>query len=284
MNNSITSGKTTTEVITMKTKLNQLFKDKLFLVMLVLGLLTIVAAAGVVTIQRGNLPGEENPYIQMEDPGSLIAEETRGAGGTQLAGDANATENVTAQTAAPSEEETKPAVRETRAYAFAEEKEPEATEAPAAPAGTGIEAATPLVLDFSDASRMAWPIRGNILLDYSMDSTIYFPTLAQYQCNPAVIIQGEVSDPVAAPANARVMAVGANEEIGNYVMLELGNDYVATCGQLKEIQVVENEYLEAGQILGYVAEPTKYYSIEGNNVYFELRHGEETVDPLDYFE
>ena len=140
------------------------------------------------------------------------------------------------------------------------------------------------MLDFSDASRMAWPIRGNILLDYSMDSTIYFPTLAQYQCNPAVIIQGEVSDPVAAPANARVMAVGANEEIGNYVMLELGNDYVATCGQLKEIQVVENEYLEAGQILGYVAEPTKYYSIEGNNVYFELRHGEETVDPLDYFE
>ncbi len=268
----------------MKTKLNQLFKDKLFLVMLVLGLLTIVAAAGVVTIQRGNLPGEENPYIQMEDPGSLIAEETRGVAGTQLAGDANATENVTAQTAAPSEEETKPAVRETRAYAFAEEKEPEATEAPAAPAGTGIEAATPLVLDFSDASRMAWPIRGNILLDYSMDSTIYFPTLAQYQCNPAVIIQGEVSDPVAAPANARVMAVGANEEIGNYVMLELGNDYVATCGQLKEIQVVENEYLEAGQILGYVAEPTKYYSIEGNNVYFELRHGEETVDPLDYFE
>ena len=268
----------------MKTKLNQLFKDKLFLVMLVLGLLTIVAAAGVVTIQRGNLPGEENPYIQMEDPGSLIAEETRGAGGTQLAGDANATENVTAQTAAPSEEETKPVVRETRAYAFAEEKEPEATEAPAAPAGTGIEAATPLVLDFSDVSRMAWPIRGNILLDYSMDSTIYFPTLAQYQCNPAVIIQGEVSDPVAAPANARVMAVGANEEIGNYVMLELGNDYVATCGQLKEIQVVENEYLEAGQILGYVAEPTKYYSIEGSNVYFELRHGEETVDPLDYFE
>ena len=117
-----------------------------------------------------------------------------------------------------------------------------------------------------------------------MDSTIYFPTLAQYQCNPAVIIQGEVSDPVAAPANARVMALGVNEEIGNYVMLDLGNDYVATCGQLKEIQVVENEYLEAGQILGYVAEPTKYYSIEGSNLYFELRHGDTTVDPLDYLE
>ena len=37
-------------------------------------------------------------------------------------------------------------------------------------------------------------------------------------------------------------------------------------------------------ILGYVAEPTKYYSIEGNNVYFELMHDGEPVDALDYLE
>ena len=34
----------------------------------------------------------------------------------------------------------------------------------------------------------------------------------------------------------------------------------------------------------YVAEPTKYYSIEGNNVYFELMHDGEPVDALDYLE
>ena len=60
----------------MKDKFNQLFQDKLFLVMLVLGLLTIVAAAGAITIQRGNTPGE-NPYMQMEEPGKLMAEETQ---------------------------------------------------------------------------------------------------------------------------------------------------------------------------------------------------------------
>ncbi len=268
----------------MKAKLSQLFKDKLFLVMLVLGLLTIVAAAGVVTIQRGNRPGEENPYIQMEDPGAMIAEESQAESDMRLAGSANAGESAPAETAPSGERQPETRPRETRAFATAETESAAAPETPAVQAGTGLEAAVPLVLDFSDGSRMAWPVRGNILLDYSMDSTIYFPTLAQYQCNPAVIIQGEVSDPVAAPANARVMALGVNEEIGNYVMLDLGNDYVATCGQLKEIQVVENEYLEAGQILGYVAEPTKYYSIEGSNLYFELRHGDTTVDPLDYLE
>ena len=161
----------------------------------------------------------------------------------------------------------------------------EQTKAPdAAQVDSGMENAVSLVLDFSDTSRMAWPVRGNVLLDYSMDTTIYFPTLEQYQVNPGVVIQAEVSQPVAAPANARVVAVSADEELGNFIVLDLGNDYTATCGQLKEIQVVENEYLEAGQVIGYVAEPTKYYSVEGSNVYFQLEHEGKKVDPIDYFE
>ena len=151
-------------------------------------------------------------------------------------------------------------------------------------AGTGKDAATPLVLDFSDASTMQWPVRGNILLDYSMDTTTYFPTLDQYQCNPGIVIQANVSDQVETPAPARVISVSSDEELGNYVVLDLGNDYVATCGQLKDIQVMENEYLEAGQVLGYVAEPTKYYSVEGSNVYFKLMHDGKAVDPVGYFQ
>ena len=85
-----------------------------------------------------------------------------------------------------------------------------------------------------------------------------------------------MSAPVAAPANARVTEVGVSDEIGNYVVLDLGNEYTAVCGQLKEISAAEGEYLEAGQTLGYVAEPTKYYSVEGVNVFFELKHKGET--------
>lgn len=261
----------------MKEKLNQLFKDKLFLVMLVLGLLTIVAAAGVVTIQRGNAP-EENPYMQMQEPGALIAEDKKNEELIPIAGDSNAykEEPKTAPAGQRTQEaETKLAKAETQK---------EAAETQAAQVGAGQDAAIPLVLNFSDTSKITWPVMGNILLDYSMDTTIYFPTLAQYQCNPGVVIQAEVSQPVETPANARVEAIGVNEEIGNFVVLDFGNDYLATCGQLKEIQVVENEYLEAGRILGYVAEPTKYYSVEGSNVYFELRHNGEAIDPVGYFE
>ena len=254
----------------MKEKVNQMFKDKLFLVMLVLGLLTIVAAAGVVTIQRGNRQGEENPYMEIQEPEGYIAEETVPQQ-TQVAGNSNAVRPTDTAKENTLEEETKQLAEGV-------------IDEPIAQVGAGKEAAKPLVLNFSDTSKMTWPVYGNVVLDYSMDSTIYFPTLDQFKCNPGLVIQGDVSDPVSAPANARVSEVGSNEEIGNYVVLDLGNDYSVTCGQLKDIQVVENEYMEQGQIIGYVSEPTKYYTVEGTNLFLEMKHDDKTVDPLDYLQ
>ena len=226
--------------------------------------------------------------MQMEEPRKLMAEETQEEKEPMI--------EIVEQTVGAGEEaggtEGSQTVQNSRKDAQTKESED-----PYVAAGTGKDAATPLVLDFSDASTLGWPVRGNILLDYSMDSTIYFPTLEQYKCNPGLVIQSEVStpvyalviqasisDPVETPAPARVVSVSSDEELGNYVVLDLGNDYVATCGQLKDIQVVENEYLEAGQVLGYVAEPTKYYSVEGSNVYFKLMHDGKAVDPVGYFQ
>lgn len=89
---------------------------------------------------------------------------------------------------------------------------------------------------------------------------------------------------VSAPADARIMESGTDEEIGNYLVLDLGDGYTVTCGQMKEVQAAVGEYLEKGQVLGYVAEPTKYYTLEGPNIYLKLEKDGTAVDPLDYLE
>lgn len=263
----------------MKDKINQMFKDKLFLVMLVLGLLTIVAAAGIVTIQRGSGP-DQNPYVDMQGQGDFLAESEEFE--APLAGNSNLAEPEKQEGKEEGAKELADNSPDTVVSEDAYEVAGAGEEAKAV--GGGLDAATALVLDFSDTSKLAWPVRGNILLDYSMDATIYFPTLDQYKCNPGLVIQGEVSDPVYAPANARVVETGSNEEIGNYVTLDLGNDYSLICGQLKEVSAVAGEYLEKGQLMGYVAEPTKYYTVEGSNIFLEMRRQGETMDPLDYLE
>ncbi len=279
----------------MKERVNQLFKDKLILVMMVLGLLTIVAAAGVITLQRRNT--EESPYLNMEggpehlvdgqkeeslpDAGHSNAakEETEAAKNQELA---DAGKETTAAQTKPAETKAKENAGKENAVKETQAAKPKETEAE--PAGAGMDAASALVLNFAQTQSMMWPVEGNVLLDYSMDSTIYFPTLEQYKCNSGIVIQGEVSQPVAAPANARVLETGVNEEIGNYLILDLGDEYSLICGQLKEVSAVTGEYLEKGQIMGYVAEPTKYYTVEGPNVFMELRKGEQAMDPLDYLE
>lgn len=138
------------------------------------------------------------------------------------------------------------------------------------------------MLDFQAGSTMGWPVFGNILLDYSMDSTIYFPTLKQYKCNPGILIQAEVGQTVEAAVRGQVTAIGSNEELGNFIMMDLGGDYSICYGQLDEIQVSIGQIVEPGQMLGVVAQPTKYYVVEGPNIYLELRHQQTPVDPLDY--
>ena len=53
-------------------------------------------------------------------------------------------------------------------------------------------------------------------------------------------------------------------------------------GQLKEVPVKVGDYVEAKSVLGYVSQPTKYYSKEGCNVYFEMRKNGQPVNPVEY--
>lgn len=283
----------------MKERGNQLFKDKFVLVMLVLGLLTIVAAAGAVRIQKGRENIGESPYLEIEDPEHVIAGDSNAgaeSGGDTLAGELAASEEkagngeVSRDGAAVGLAESENGAGSGSGFDGVSADSGLADASGGAlsdgnsMAEAGAAVSESLVLDFTDTDKLSWPVTGNIVLGYSMDTTTYFPTLDQYKVNPANVIQSEVSTPVSAPADARVVSVGTNEEIGNYVDLDLGNGYTAVCGQLKEIPVTENEYVRQGDLLGYVAEPTKYYTVEGTNVFFEFLKDGVPVDALDFLE
>mgnify|MGYP000355710954 CR=1 FL=1 len=72
----------------MKEKVNQMLKDKLFLVMLVLGLLTMVAAAGIMTVQKGKNSAND-PMLHMAEEENTPTEEA-----LQMAGASDAREKT----------------------------------------------------------------------------------------------------------------------------------------------------------------------------------------------
>lgn len=137
-------------------------------------------------------------------------------------------------------------------------------------------------LPFSQDKTLFWPVDGNIVLEYNMDSTIYFPTLDVYKCNPALVIQSEENTPVKSCNQSLVEEIGYEEEIGNYVTVSLGDGYQLTYGQLENVNVSQGQEVACGDIIGYVAAPTKYYSKEGCNLYLKLTKDDTAIDPLDY--
>ncbi|MCD8104233.1 MAG: peptidoglycan DD-metalloendopeptidase family protein [Lachnospiraceae bacterium] len=139
-------------------------------------------------------------------------------------------------------------------------------------------------VSFTNEDSLLWPSAGTIVIDYSMDKSVYFSTLNQYKYNPALIISSDTGNQVLASAKGIVESITIDEETGTTLVLNIGNGYKLTYGQLMEPAVSEGDVVEAGDLLAYVSEPTKYYSTEGSNLYFAMTKDGEPVDPVLYLE
>lgn len=160
-----------------------------------------------------------------------------------------------------------------------QEEEISETEIPETADTSGVEIAQAY---FTEDSTLAWPASGAVLIGYSMDKTTYFSTLDQYRYNPAMIIGGEIGEQITASAPGTVKAIDQQTQTGITVTLDMGNGYEAIYGQLKELSVQEGQYLSTGDAIGYLSEPTKYYAVEGPNLYFEILKDGEPVNPAEY--
>ena len=139
-------------------------------------------------------------------------------------------------------------------------------------------------LSFASNEVLLWPVDGNVLICYSMDETVYFSTLDQYKYNPALIISGEVGEEVIAATECEILSVEETAQTGTTVTVGLGNGFEAVYGQLKDVKVKAGERVDQGEVIGYLNEPTKYYSVEGCNLYFQLIKDGEPTNPLEYLE
>lgn len=150
--------------------------------------------------------------------------------------------------------------------------------------GTQSTAGSGMSVNFNEDSKLLWPVNGTVLMSYSMDKTVYFQTLDQYKYNPAVVISGAEGDQVICGTTGIIKSIDVTAETGTTVNVDIGNGYELFYGQLKEVPVKVGDYVEAKSVLGYVSQPTKYYSVEGCNVYFEMRKDGQPVNPVEYLD
>ena len=276
----------------MKKKLNELANSRWFYVLL-LGLLTSgVAAAGIISMRSSDLRDAGSQTL----PGESLPRVAAGTQREQTTRRPTQTRAQQEETRRPSEQETKKEdtpetqlarenepPRQTRVQAPPETEgvqrpeRPEGSEQPVdAPGGSGRI--------FNEAAGLVWPVNGRLLREFSMDTTVYYPTLDAYKVSPALVLQAEPGSEVRAAADGIIREIGHNEEIGHYVVVDIGSDCELIYGQLVKPDYVTGVEIKQGDVIATVAEPTIYYSLEGPNLYFGMKKAGAPADPLDYMD
>lgn len=153
------------------------------------------------------------------------------------------------------------------------------------------------IAGFDGESELAWPLissgntagetdasgvvgSGNIVLPYSMDTTIYFETLGVYKCNPGVMLRGNEGENVYAVYGGTVTSVEETKEFGTVVTVDMGNGYEAKYGQLMNVCVKEGNIIASGQNIAEVGPVSSYYEKEGNHLYLAITKDGIPVNPI----
>lgn len=150
-----------------------------------------------------------------------------------------------------------------------------ATESPAPSVETAASS-----LHFDQEKGLLWPVIGDVILNYSMDQGVYFKTLGQYKCNPAILIQARKNTPVYAAADGIVEKVEKNDETGLTITCSAGDNFQIVYGQLKDVAVKEGDMIKEGQTLAKLAKPSNSYVLEENHLFFEVLEDGKPVDPM----
>ena len=216
------------------------YREKGFYISLLCGVVALVAFAAICINLFGSEEGEKNSPIAVEE--------------------------TPVPTPTPTPEAEEASADEVKS----EVKKPKKTAKPKATKKAVQANAKPVknTLHFDQETGLLWPVEGDVLMKYSADQVVYFQTLAQYRTNPALIISAGVGD------------VSTSEETGRTLTMSIGDNFTVKYGQLKEIAVQKGDAVSEGQVIGKIASPTKYYSLEGANLYYQVKEKDQTVNPM----
>lgn len=147
-----------------------------------------------------------------------------------------------------------------------------------------VEENTGETFHYDGKTKLKWPVVGNVILPYSMDTTVYYTTLDQYACNDGILIGAKKGDKVRAAAAGRVVNISDDDRYGKMVTILIGDYYEVSYAQLENVKLEVGEEVEEGEVIANVADPTRTFTLEGPHLFFKMTYKGEPVNPANYLE
>ena len=128
-----------------------------------------------------------------------------------------------------------------------------------------------------------WPVRGDLLTEYSTDVLAYDPTMADWRTHAGVDIAAAAGTQVLATAAGTVTAVEDDVMMGTTVILDHGGGITSVYSNLASVPTVKaGDTVAAGAVLGSVGHTAIAESALPDHLHFSLEADGSPVNPMDY--
>ena len=124
-----------------------------------------------------------------------------------------------------------------------------------------------------------WPVKGasHISMYYGQNEN---PFTGQWYIDKGVDISTYRSgDPVVATADGRVVAIGFDSNMGNYIIIQHSHGFITRYGHLMAFRVSKGQKIQQGQAIGLLGNTGLTI---GPQLHYEVHIGTGVIDPLKF--
>ena len=127
------------------------------------------------------------------------------------------------------------------------------------------------------------PLKGEVLMAFSVDQLVYSPTLADWRTHDGVDISAKPGATVLAASAGTVTSVEDHPLMGTTVVIEHQGGYTTTYSNLQGKPTVSpGELVTAGQIIGAVGTTAAAEAAQSPHLHFSVALDGEAVDPNEF--
>lgn len=124
------------------------------------------------------------------------------------------------------------------------------------------------------------PLRGEVLMAFSMDQLVYSPTLADWRTHDGIDISAAPGTTVLAATAGTVASVEDDPMMGTTVTIDHQGGYTTTYANLQAKPTVQpGDLVTAGQIIGAVGTTAAAEAAQSPHLHFAVTQDGEAVDP-----
>ena len=124
------------------------------------------------------------------------------------------------------------------------------------------------------------PLKGEVLMAFSVDQLVYSPTLADWRTHDGVDISAKPGATVLAATAGTVASVEDHPLMGTTVVIDHQGGYTTTYSNLQSKPTVEpGDLVTAGQIIGAVGTTAAAEAAQSPHLHFSVARDGEAVDP-----